>query len=149
MLNTNLNKEREMITLTDKETLLAQELINNNDGTDAHICNSEFIDIESLKFSIETLKGVFGSLVQKGLLDYDDNNDNGEIYRWTIPVDAEVQSQGCNLIYNNKPFKPFGNSEDWFYGKEIKINTIEKFLDLLNEFNIKQKQHKAGKWEYI
>ena len=56
---------------------------------------------------------MFGSLVQKGLLDYSDTNDNGEIYRWSIPVDEEVQSQGCSLEYNNKPFRPFGNSEDW------------------------------------
>ena len=132
-----------MITLTEKENQLAQELIDQNDGTDAHICNTEFIDLESLKFSVDTLKGVFGSLVQKGLLDYDDTNDNGEIYRWTIPVDSEVQSQGSNLVYNNKPFRPFGNSEDWFYGKEIKIDTIDKFLDLLNEYNAKLEKHNA------
>ena len=49
MLNKTNTKqgERAMVTLTEKETLLAQELINNNDGTDAHICNSEFIDRKS------------------------------------------------------------------------------------------------------
>ena len=132
-----------MITLTEKETRLAQELIEQNDGSDAHICNTEFIDLESLKFSVDTLKGVFGSLVQKGLLYYDDTNDNGEIYRWTIPVDSEVPSQGCHSVCNNNPFRPFGNSEDWFYGKEIEINTIDKFLDLLNEYNAKLKKHNA------
>ena len=143
MKNKSTKKEKRMITLTEKETLLAQELINNNDGTDAHICNSEFIDIKSLKFSVETLKGVFSSLVKKGLLNYSDTNDNGEIYRWSIPVDEEVQSQGCNIEYNNKPFRPFGNSEDWFYGSQIKITCIETYLDFLNIYNSKLEQHKA------
>ena len=80
---------------------------------------------------------MFGSLVQKGLLDYSDTNDNGEIYRWSIPVDEEVQSQGCNIEYNNKPFRPFGNSEDWFYGSQIKITCIETYLDFLNIYNSK------------
>ncbi len=75
-----------MITLTDKETLLAQELINTTDSSEAHICSEDWIDIKSLGFNIKTLKGVFGSLVQKDLLYYSDTNENGEIYRWTYPV---------------------------------------------------------------
>ena len=75
-----------MIQLTDKETLLAQELINTTDSSEAHICSKDFIDIKLLGFDIKTLKGVFGSLVQKDLLHYSDTNENGEIYRWTYPV---------------------------------------------------------------
>lgn len=133
-----------MITLTNNEKKLAQHLIDGTDGTDAHICSSDFIDIEELNFSVSTLKGVFGSLVQKGLLDYSDTNENGEIYRWSIPVDTEVQCQGSHLVYNNKPFKPFGNSEDWFYGKEIEIKSIDKYLELLNEYNSKLKIHQSN-----
>ena len=96
MLNINLNKEREMITLTNKENLLAQELIETTDGTDAHICHQDFIDIETLGFNVSTLKGVFGSLVQKGLLFYNHTNDNGEIYRWSVPVDEEQQNHKFN-----------------------------------------------------
>jgi len=80
-----------MITLTDKETLLAQELLDTTDGTDCHICKEDFIDIEKLNWNVDTLKGVFGSLVSKNLLYYVDENDNGEIYQWTIPVDSEQQ----------------------------------------------------------
>ena len=80
-----------MITLTDKETLLAQELLDTTDGTDCHICKEDFIDIEKLNWNVDTLKGVFGSLVSKNLLNYVDENDNGEIYQWTIPVDSEQQ----------------------------------------------------------
>ena len=82
-----------MITLTEKETLLAQELIDTNDDSNAHICSENWIDIKKLNFSIDTLKGVFGSLVQKDLLDYCHTNENGEIYRWTLPVsDYEITS---------------------------------------------------------
>ncbi len=80
-----------MITLTQKETLLAQELLNTTDGTDCHICGEDFIDYEQFGWNVNTLKGVFGSLVSKHLLNYVDENDNGEIYQWTIPVDSEQQ----------------------------------------------------------
>jgi len=86
MFNINKNEREEtMITLTEKETLLAQELINTTDDSNAHICSEDWIDIQSLGFDVKTLKGVFGSLVQKGLLEYSDTNENGEIYIWTIP----------------------------------------------------------------
>ncbi len=100
-----------MITLTNKETRLAQALIDNNDDSDAHICSEEWIDIEALDFSVSTLKGVFGSLVQKGLLDYSDTNDNGEIYRWTIPVSTGTQEEG----------------------KETNIKTTEDYLKYMNK----------------
>ena len=78
-----------MITLTEKEKTLTQHLLNNNDGTDAHICSDEWIDLKEINMNMKTLKGVFGSLVQKGILVYSDQNDNGEIYRWCVPVDDE------------------------------------------------------------
>ena len=75
-----------MITLTEKETLLAQHLIDTTDDSEAHICSEDWIDIKSLGFDIQTLKGVFGSLVQKNLLEYSDTNENGDIYVWTYSV---------------------------------------------------------------
>ena len=81
-----------MITLTDKEKTLVQHLLDNNDGTDAHICSNDPDIIgghEELKWAFETYRGVFGSIIDKGLLSYSDQNENGEIYRWTYPVDYE------------------------------------------------------------
>ena len=86
MKNKLTNNEDKMISLTEKETLLAQELINTTDSSEAHICSEDWIDIKSLGFDIKTLKGVFGSLVQKNLLEYSDTNENGDIYVWTYPV---------------------------------------------------------------
>jgi len=88
-----------MITLTQKETLLAQHLIDTTDDSEAHICSEDWIDIKSLGFDIKTLKGVFGSLVQKDLLYYSDTNENGEIYRWTYNV-AENNIENVNQLLN-------------------------------------------------
>lgn len=110
-----------MITLTDKETLLAQELLNTNDDTDCHICGEEWVDIEKLKWNVETLKGVFGSLVSKGFLNYVDQNDNGEIYQWSVPVSGSQQ------------YMKFETEEAY------EINNVS---DLLFQFN---KQKKKGK----
>ena len=49
----------------------------------------------------ETLKGVFGSLVQKDLLRYTDTNENGEIYRWTHPV-CENDIKDVNELLTKK-----------------------------------------------
>ena len=89
-----------MITLTEKETLLAQHLIDTTDDSEAHICSEDWIDIKSLGFNIKTLKGVFGSLVQKDLLHYSDTNENGEIYRWTYNV-AENNIENVNQLLRN------------------------------------------------
>ena len=90
-----------MITLTEKETLLAQHLIDTTDDSEAHICSEDWIDIKSLGFDVKTLKGVFGSLVQKDLLRYTDTNENGEIYRWTHPV-CENDIKDVNELLTKK-----------------------------------------------
>jgi len=89
MFNNNNKGDKKMITLTDKEKTLVQHLLDINDGTDAHICNSDWIDHEQLGWTFETYRGVFGSIIDKNLLSYSDQNENGEIYRWTYPVDYE------------------------------------------------------------
>jgi len=109
-----------MITLTDKETLLAQELINTNDDTDCHICSEDFIEYEKFGWTIDILKGVFGSLVSKGFLNYVDENDNGDIYQWSVPVSGSQQ------------FMKFETEEEY---------TINNVSDLLLQFN-KQKEER-------
>ncbi len=85
-----------MITLTEKETKLVQEMLDTNDGSDVHAF--EFIDIESLGFKLNEAKGVFGSIIDKGLLEYDyersedrkaNSGEDFELYQWTYPVDFE------------------------------------------------------------
>ena len=133
-----------MVTLTEKETKLVQHLIDTNDGSDSHICNKDFINIKNLNFDIKTLKGVFGSLVQKGLLEYSDTNDNGEVYKWAIPIDGEQQERGCSMIINDKPFTPFSkSSDDWFYGSEIHITESQTYLDFFNIYNTKLTEERA------
>ena len=93
-----------MITLTEKETLLAQELIDTNDDTDCHICGEDWIDFQKFGWSVNTLKGVFGSLVSKGLLNYVDENQNGEIYQWQVPIapDKHWEKFGTDATFEIK-----------------------------------------------
>ena len=90
-----------MITLTEKEVSLTQHLIDTTDDSESHICSEDWIDIQSLRFDVKTLKGVFGSLVQKGLLKYSDTNENGEIYIWKTPV-RENNINNVNELLNFK-----------------------------------------------
>ena len=90
------NKGEKMITLTEKETKLVQEMLDTNDGSDVHAF--EFIDIESLGLKLNEAKGVFGSIIDKGLLEHDPERsedrkrscgEDVELYQWTYPVDYE------------------------------------------------------------
>jgi hypothetical protein len=108
-----------MITLTDKETKLTEYLLNNTDGSDGHICSEQFMDLKELGWSMETLKGVFGSLVNKQILCYGDflHDHNAEYYYWKIPVSEERQ-----LNYSSEKYIP--------------INSVD---DLLNKLNNQRK----------
>lgn len=82
-----------MVILTDKETKLVDYLLANTDGSDGHICSEQFINLTELDWSMETLKGVFGSLVNKNILSYGDflYDHNAESYYWSVPVSEERQ----------------------------------------------------------
>jgi hypothetical protein len=112
-----------MLTLTEKETKLVDYLLANTDGSDAHICSDEFINLSELNFSLETLKGVFGSLVNKNILKYGDSNENGEVYFWAIPVSEEQQLN---------------------YGEYNPINSVQELL-----IKIKNNQNIKGKYEIL
>ena len=91
-----------MVTLTEKETKLVDYLLANTDGSDGHICSEKFMDLKELDWSMETLKGVFGSLVNKKILTYGDfiPDHNAESYYWTVPVHEERQKSTLNGTYN-------------------------------------------------
>jgi len=102
-----------MTTLTEKETKLVDYLLANTDGSDGHICSEKFMDLKELDWTMETLKGVFGSLVNKGFLFYGDfiEDHNAESYYWNIPVHEERQGS--------------------FYRP---INSVNEFLLRFNEY---------------
>jgi len=103
-----------MTTLTEKETKLVDYLLANTDGSDGHICSEKFMDLKELDWSMETLKGVFGSLVNKKILTYGDfiPDHNAESYYWSVPVSEERQ---------------LGSTD-----KYVPINSVD---DLLNKIN--------------
>lgn len=98
-----------MITLTDKETKLVNYLLANTDGSDSHICSEEFINLKELGWSMETLKGVFGSLVDKQILCYGDfiSEHNAYYYYWKMPVTEERQ-----LNYSSAKYIPINSADD-------------------------------------
>ena len=102
-----------MITLTEKENKLTQFLLDNTDGTDCHILNKDWEDEKELGWSFETLRGVYASLIDKGLLTFADQNENGEIYKWSVSVSEEQQG------YDDSEYQ--------------EIDTVEKFLQKLNK----------------
>jgi hypothetical protein len=102
-----------MITLTEKEIKLTQFLLDNTDGTDCHILNKEWEDQKELGWSFETLRGVYASLIDKKLLCYVDQNENGEIYQWSVSVSGEQQN------YDDSEYQ--------------EIDTVEKYLQKLNK----------------
>lgn len=88
-----------MIKLTDKEKTMLQVLINETDGTDL-LAFDWIKNNKNLGMSIDSAKGVFGSLISKGFLNFDEcttndlkrqGDDAGEVYQWSIPVNAEQQ----------------------------------------------------------
>jgi|TARA_X000001382_G_scaffold11661_1_gene7847 hypothetical protein len=116
-MNNNLGEK--MIKLTDKENKLVQHLLDDTDGSDAHCCNSEWDDHKRLGWTFETYRGVFGSIVDKGLLEYTHQNDNGDIYVWAYPVHWEVHQ---NDNYEIKTTSDYLNA----VSKGMTIEKIQK-----------------------
>jgi len=92
-----------VVTLTKKETVLVQHLIDINDGSDAH--SFDWIDLKKINMSQNEAKGVFGSIVDKNILEYsefhtDSRKESGgediEIYTFTTPVNGEQQESRLN-----------------------------------------------------
>mgnify|MGYP003632700236 FL=1 len=117
MFKTNQTKET-MVTLTEKETKLVQHLIDINDGSDAH--SFDWIDLEKINMNQNEAKGVFGSIIDKDILEYsefhtDIRKDNGgediEIYTFTIPVDGEQQEHrlDSDVLYEIKTTQDYLN----------------------------------------
>ena len=76
-----------MITLTENETKLAQELIDTTDGTNSAICYAKWLPLKKLNMDMKTVKGVFGSLVKKGFLYNGEGDEEGyEVYYWEVNV---------------------------------------------------------------
>jgi hypothetical protein len=64
------NREKKMITLTDKETILVEYLIGTTEGNQVVCCEDFFPKeiLEKLNVNFQQVKGVFGSLVNKNIL---------------------------------------------------------------------------------
>jgi hypothetical protein len=92
--------EKKMITLTEKENKLAQYLIDHTDGTDCQVIAKDSHYLKNLNWNFETIRSVYGSLIDKGLLHYVDENENAEIYKWSAVVKSECadESEHINTV---------------------------------------------------
>lgn len=89
------NKE---ITLTDLEKKVAQKCIDETDGTNS--ASFEWLDPTDFGIDLKSLKGVFGSLVKKGLLFYAGDSGSSidyEIYYWSVNVESDEYGR---LVYD-------------------------------------------------
>ena len=86
-----------MIKLTDKENKLVQVLLDNNDGTDCHCISEEYFNDKhcehrQLGWSFTTLKGVLGSIINKGLLTYDQTNEHGDWFKFYVEINPSIKT---------------------------------------------------------
>ena len=91
-----------MITLTNKETILCQELITSTNEINQVVLSKKFFDkeiIKKLNMTFNQLKGVYSSIAMKGLLNYDgDVNGMYEVYEWSVSVRNEDGTFNINTV---------------------------------------------------
>ena len=100
-----------MLNLTDKETILVEYLITKTEAGQV-VCSEAFLPkeiLEKLNINFQQVKGVYGSLVNKGLLSLDCKDVNGK-------------GSYDSYVWN-------ANVEDYGQGE---INTVEKLLKEIN-----------------
>ena len=86
-----------MIKLTDKENKLVQVLLDNNDDTDCHCISEQYFNQQNcehrqLGWSFTTLKGVLGSIINKGLLTYDQTNEHGDWFKFYVEINPAIKT---------------------------------------------------------
>jgi hypothetical protein len=82
------------ITFTEKEELVLQVCLDNA-WEPNFISFGDIVEDERLKhIEIETLKGVFGSLVKKNILFWDPNDEWDDLYAFNPPVRTDDEPEG-------------------------------------------------------
>tara|TARA_R110000737_G_C14197604_1_gene416652 strand:+ start:94 stop:459 length:366 start_codon:yes stop_codon:yes gene_type:complete len=89
--------EYKNITLTELEQKVALACIEGTDGTNS--ASYDWLNPTDFGLNKQSLKGVFGSLVKKGLMThsgYDDIEFN--VYYWTVNVESDEYGRTINDI---------------------------------------------------
>ena len=83
------------ITFTEKEELVLQVCLDQAWEPNM-ICFGDIVDDERLKhFQVDTLKGVYGSLVNKNIMVHDPNMDHDALYYYLLPVRTADEPEQC------------------------------------------------------
>ena len=84
-------------TLTDLEKKVALVCIEGTDGTNS--ASYDWLNPEDFGLTKQTLKGVFGSLVKKGLMRHGGDYDlEFNVYYWTVNVESDEYGRTINDI---------------------------------------------------
>jgi hypothetical protein len=96
MLNTNKGDTKMTnISFTDKEELVLQVCLDRAWEPNM-ICFGDIVGDDRLKhFEVDTLKGVYGSLVNKNIMMHDPNNEHDDLYAFMLPVATDDEPENC------------------------------------------------------
>ena len=114
MLNTNQGDAKmSNITFTEKEELVLQVCLDGAFEPN-FISFGDIINDERIKhLEIDTLKGVFGSLVKKNIMFFDGNEEHDDLYAFYPPVCTDDEPVNGFVDSVAKVKKWFENGKVW------------------------------------
>ena len=101
------------ITFTEKEELVLQVCLDGAFEPN-FISFGDIVNDQRIKhFGVETLKGVFGSLVKKNIMFWDGNEEYDDLYAFNPPVCTDDEPANGFVDTVAKVKKWFENGKEW------------------------------------
>ena len=101
------------ITFTEKEELVLQVCLDAAFEPNMIAFGDIIADERINHFGVDTLKGVFGSLVKKNLMHYDGNDEHDDLYAFFPPVATDDEPANGFVDTVAKVKKWFENGKEW------------------------------------
>jgi len=101
------------ITFTEKEELVLQVCLDAAFEPNMISFGDIIFDERIKNFGVETLKGVFGSLVKKDLMCWDGNNEHKDLYVFFPPVRTDDEPVNGYVDTVAKVKQWFENDKEW------------------------------------
>ena len=113
MLNTNQGDAKmTKITFTEKEELVLQVCLESAFEPNMISFGDIVVDDRINHFGVETLKGVFGSLVKKNLMYWDCNKQHDDLYAFFPPVRTDDEPENGYVDTVAKVIEWFDNNKE-------------------------------------
>ena len=101
------------ITFTEKEELVLQVCLDAAFEPNMIAFGDIIADERINHFGVDTLKGVFGSLVKKNLMRYDGNDEHDDLYAFFPPVATDDEPVNGYVDTVAKVKQWFENDKEW------------------------------------